>query len=113
MYRRTIAITSGLLAAWVLTGCASSPLGAGAVTLIDGDKGLENFNRIGDANWRAEGGLIVADKGKGGYLVTKASYTDFAIYAEFWAESDTNSGIFIRATDPASVTADNAYEVNI
>ena len=113
MYRRTIAIACSLLAAWVLTGCASSPLGAGAVTLIDGDKGLENFNRIGDANWRAEGGLIVADKGKGGYLVTKASYTDFAIYAEFWAESDTNSGIFIRAADPASVTADNAYEVNI
>ena len=50
MYRRTIAITSGLLAVWVLTGCASSPLGQGAVTLIDGDKGLENFNRIGDAN---------------------------------------------------------------
>ena len=83
MYRRTITTACALLAAFGLAGCANSPLGQGAVTLIDGDKGQENFNRLGDANWRAEGGLIVADKGKGGYLVTKSSDTDFAIYAEF------------------------------
>ena len=116
MNRRTV-IASGLLAALTtlsaLTGCANAPLGPGWVTLIDGDKGLDNWARIGDANWRAEGGLIVADKGKGGFLVSKNSYKNFALYAEFWAETDTNSGIFLRATDPANVTADNAYEVNI
>ena len=36
--------------------------GSGWTTLIDGDKGLDNFQRVGDANWRAEGGAIVADK---------------------------------------------------
>ena len=41
-----------------LSGCATQP---GWVTLIEGDKGLENWNRIGDANWRAEGGNVVAD----------------------------------------------------
>lgn len=96
----------------LLAACASPP-DAGWTTLVDGDKGLENFNRIGDANWRAEGGAIVADKGKGGYLVTKASYRDFALRAEFHAETDTNSGIFIRLSDPATVNADNSYEVNI
>jgi hypothetical protein len=83
------------------------------VTLIDGEKGLENFNRIGDVNWRAEGGAIVGDKGKGGHLVTKKSYKDFEIYAEFWADHTTNSGIFIRASDARKVGAANAYEVNI
>ena len=116
MKRRT-ALHAALLATLAtfgaLTGCANAPLGPGWVTLIDGDKGLDNWNRTGDANWRAEGGLIVADKGKGGFLVSKNSYKDFALYTEFWAESDTNSGIFLRASDSAVITADNAYEVNI
>ena len=94
-------------------GCASRTPGPGWVTLIDGDKGLENFNRIGDANWRAEGGAIVADKGKGGHLVTKNTYKDFEIYAEFWADHTTNSGIFLRASDPGKIGADSAYEVDI
>ena len=98
-----------------LAGCAQmrSMTGMGWETLIDGDKGLENFNRVGDANWRAEGGAIVADRGKGGYLVTKNPYKDFEIRAEFYAETDTNSGVFIRCADPAKIGAVNCYEVNI
>ena len=33
--------------------------------------------------------------------------------AEFWAATDTNSGIYIRCTDPAKVSTASAYEVNI
>lgn len=95
-----------------LAGCASWP-GSGWVTLIDGEKGLDNWNQTGDANWRIEAGGISANQGKGGYLVSKNSYKDFAIYAEFWAATDTNSGIFVRASDPAKIAADNSYEVNI
>jgi Domain of Unknown Function (DUF1080) len=83
----------------------------GWVTLFDG-KSLDNFNKIGDANWRVEDGAIVADKGNG-FLVSKNSYGDYQIRAEFWVEPDSNSGIFIRCTDPEKVTAENAYEVNI
>jgi len=103
------------LAAAVLAmaGCAYNSTSSGWVTLIDGDKGMENFNRIGDANWHAEGGAIVADKGKGGHLVAKNSYKDFEIRAEFWAATDTNSGIFIRLTDPQKPGSVSGYEVNI
>ena len=112
--KRLSLVTLGLLViAVTVFGCAIHPFGPSWATLIDGDKGMENWNRIGDANWRTEGGAIVADNGKGGYLVSKNSYKDFEIYAEFWAETDTNSGIFIRASDPAKIGADNAYEVNI
>ena len=83
----------------------------GWVTLFDG-KGIDNFGKIGDANWRVEDGAIVADKGNG-FLVSKDSYGDFQIRAEFWVEPDSNSGIFIRCTDPEKVGADNCYEVNI
>ena len=110
-------ITIGLLAvAFTIAACAHQPLSKGWVTLIDGEKGLENWDRLGGANWRAEGGAIVADSSttKGSsFLVTKNSYKDFEIRAEFWAESSTNSGIFIRCADPNKIGAANAYEVNI
>jgi hypothetical protein len=103
---------SAVVAALVLAACATTG-GGDWVTLLDGQAGLDNWNRVGDANWRSEGGSIVADKGKGGYLVSKNSYSDFEIRAEFWAATDTNSGIFIRCADPSKIGADNCYEVNI
>lgn len=111
MQRRLV--LGATLAAALLAGCGTTGGDAGWTTLIDGERGLDNWNRIGDANWRAEGGAIVADRGKGGYLVSKASYKDFAIRAEFWAETDTNSGIFIRSMQSDKIGADSSYEVNI
>lgn len=111
--KRLFAVTVLLVIAFTIYGCTHRIAMDRWVTLIDGEAGMENWNRLGDANWRSEGGAIVADKGKGGYLVSKNSYKDFEIYAEFYAESGTNSGIFIRATDPKKIGADTAYEVNI
>jgi len=103
------------VAAVLALGCAQVQrmTGMGWETLIDGDKGLENFNQVGDANWHAEGGAIVADKGKSGFLVSKNSYKDFEIHAEFYAESDTNSGIYLRCENPSKPEAATCYEVNV
>jgi hypothetical protein len=109
-------VAAALLSAGIgLAACTSmGTMGSGWETLIDGASGLDNFTRMGDANWRAEGGAIVADKGKGGFLLTKKSYKDFEIRAEFWAEDTTNSGIFLRVTgNPAMAASANSYEVNI
>ena len=84
---------------------------AGWIVLFDG-KSLDNWNQIGDANWRIEDGAAVADKGNG-FLVSKNAYGDFQLRAEFWVDDATNSGIFIRCTDPAKVGGATAYEVNI
>jgi hypothetical protein len=112
--KRFSAVVPALLVFLVTAfGCASMSSDSGWTTLIDNGKGIENFNAIGDANWRLQDGALVADKGKGGHLVTKKSYKNFQIRAEFWAETGTNSGIFIRASDPSKVGAANAYEVNI
>jgi hypothetical protein len=105
------------LVAFVLFGCASMS-GPGWTTLIDGDKGMENWDRTGsDANWRAEGGAIQADKSttKGSsVLVSKKSFKDFELYVEFWAAEDTNSGVYIRVMNPTNVsTSTGAYEVQI
>ena len=74
---------------------------AGWITLFDG-KNLDNWNKIGDANWRLEDGAVVADKGDG-FLVSKNAYADFQLRAEFWVDDDANSGIFIRCTNPDKV----------
>ena len=114
MERRYV-IALGVLVVFGLFGCAQMrmPVGGGSwTTLIDGASGLENWDRVGDANWRAEDGAIVADRGKGGFLLSRTSYKDFQIRAEFWADHTTNSGIFIRISDPKKIGADSA-EVNI
>ena len=84
---------------------------AGMTPLFNG-RDFDGFDKLGNANWRVENGVLVADRGNG-LLVTKRSYGDFHLVAEFWADTATNSGIFIRCTDPATITAANAYEVNI
>jgi hypothetical protein len=116
MKRVSVIIMGLFVLGFTVFGCAYLPFGqsdAGWTTLIDGTTGLDNWNRVGDANWRAQDGAIVADKGKGGFLVSKNSYKDFQIRAEFWADHTTNSGIFIRISDPNNIGAKSAYEVNI
>ncbi|HYC45285.1 MAG TPA: DUF1080 domain-containing protein [Burkholderiales bacterium] len=98
----------------VLFACARAPVSDGWTTLIDGARGLENFDRVGDARWRAEGGAIVGDGGTWhSFLVSRRAYGDFQLRAEFRAQRNTNSGIHVRAQDPANVTPKNSYEVNI
>ena len=76
-------------------------------------RSLDGWTRLGDANWTVEAGVLSADKGGLSYLVSKDSYRDFELRAEIWVSPEANSGIFIRCSDPAHVTADNAYEVNV
>lgn len=116
MRRRGFVTLLAMVAGFGIHACAQLPpdlaqLG-GWTTLIDGEAGLDNWNRVGDANWRPEDGAIVAYRGKGGFLVSKSSYKDFQLRAEFWADSTTNSGIFIRLSNPKRIGADNSYEVN-
>jgi hypothetical protein len=116
--KRLIAIASGLFVlATFIAGCAYQPIGpaqTGWVTLFDGSN-LNNWNRLGDANWRLQDGYAQADLGGGAtsFLVSKKSYKDFELRGEFWVDATANSGIFIRCADPKSITSKNAYEVNI
>jgi len=113
--KRLSAVTIALLlfgfAAFSTSYQASGQTGAGWITLFDG-KDLDNWSPIGTANWKLEDGSVVADKGNG-FLVSKNDYKDFQLRVEFWIEDKTNSGVFIRCTDPNSVSGKTAYEVNI
>jgi hypothetical protein len=89
----------------------SSTTEAGYVTLLDG-KDLNQWKAVGNANWRLQDNLLQAELG-GGFLVTRQSYQNFQLKAEFWVDETANSGIFVRCTDLQNITASNAYEVNI
>ena len=92
------------LAAGLLIGTAVLYAGAasgesdGWITLLDSTNKGE-WSEVGKANWDMKDGALVADKLDGkdlSYLVSKNSYKDFEIRAEFWVDDAANSGIFIR-----------------
>lgn len=80
--------------------------------LFDG-RTLNGWVPVGEANWAVRDGALSADTGPQSFLVTRDAFRDFELRAEFWVSAEANSGIFIRCTDPAHITATNAYEVNI
>ena len=87
----------------------------GWITLLDG-KNMGEWDKVGETNWRLDDGAVIADKRTSketAHLVTKTSFKDFQLYAEFWASDDANSGIFLRCQDPAKITDKSCYEENI
>jgi len=104
-----------LAAASALAGCvagATKPTSTGWTTLIDGKGGERGWVAWGDANWHRTGGVLTADHGDG-VLLSPSTYANLDLRVEFWTERDTNSGVFIRCTDPKNVTPTNCYEANL
>ena len=115
MLRRPLSYLAIASLAAGLAACASSNSGGDWTKLVDGANGLENFNRVGEANWSASDGAIQASQGgkDPAYLVSKSAYKDFQIRVEFWSSDDANSGVFLRCQDPNKITDENCYEANI
>jgi hypothetical protein len=112
------------LAAGLLIGAAALQFSNGAfgqsdgwVTLLDDSTRMGDWDEVGKANWAMKDGALVADKITEGkdpsYLVSKNSYKDFQIKAEFWVDDDANSGIFIRCEETRKIDSKVCYEVNI
>ena len=110
---RGSAITGLLFAALGVLGLSQHAAGQESkMTMLTDGTSLANFDQAGNANWRIAERTIAADRGNG-FLVTKQSYDNFRLRAEFWVDEDTNSGIFIRCDNPQRPSAATCYEVNI
>ena len=66
-----------------------------AKALINGQD-LNAWKLVGNANWRLQEGLVQAELGDG-FLITRDSYQNFRLVAEFWVDDEANSGIFFAA----------------
>ena len=116
----TLALLLSAIAGLQYTGTASGQSGGdGWITLFDG-KSLDQWQAEAgnNATWRIEDGSIAVEKMDKDpkaivNLVSKRSFTNFELRAEFWVSDDANSGIYIRCTDPTKVNSKSAYEVNI
>jgi Domain of Unknown Function (DUF1080) len=116
--RRVWVLAAALLlgtAAFQFSGAASGQADDGWITLLDSTK-MGDWDRVGKADWAMKDGALTVDKLEGkdiAYLVTRTSYTNFQIRAEFWADDDVNSGVFIRCDQSNRIDAKICYEVNI
>jgi hypothetical protein len=115
MTRSAGQLLATIAATALLAGCNTMGNMAGWSTLVDGEKGMDNFTRVGDANWTATDGAVQATQGgkDPAYLVSKQTYTNFEMRVEFWASDDANSGVFLRCQDRSTITDENCYEANI
>lgn len=113
MLRSSIALAALLTGGLALLSASPFSLAQEAqwTSLLNADN-LDNWDRTGDANWRMTDGIAEADMGFG-HLVTRESYDDFVLRAEFWVDDPANSGIFIRCTDPSEPSPRSCYEINI
>ena len=113
----TLAIALLFSAIAIVHSTATASAQGAWITLFDG-KNLDQWEGDGTATFKIEDGSVIATdkkdpKAVASYLVSKQSFKDFEIRAEFWVSNDANSGIFIRCTDPAKIGSKSAYEVNI
>ena len=115
MTRSAGQLLATIAATALLIGCGTMGNPSGWTTLIDGEKGMDNFTRVGEANWTATDGAVQATQGgkDPAYLLSKQSYTNFEMRVEFWASDDANSGVFMRCQDRSTITDENCYEANI
>lgn len=90
---------------------ASSNATSAVTELLNGND-LNAWKPIGNANWRLQDRIAQAELGDG-FLVSRASYQNFRLVAEFWVDEEANSGIFFRCTDTNTINDKTAYEANI
>jgi len=84
----------------------------GWIRLFDGST-LFGWQIAGEANWRVEEGQIVVDQGEPCLLCTSVPWQNFELMLEFKADTDTNSGVFLRTPLNPENPAEDCYEVNI
>lgn len=65
------------------------------------------------ANWSAADGVLSADAGEPGLLVTNVPFADYELICEFRLEKGGNSGVFLRTPFEPADPAKDCYELNI
>lgn len=95
-----------------LNELSAADVAAGWVRLFDGEA-MFGWKANNDVNWKVTDGVVHADSGDPGLLVTTTEFADFELRCDFRLSKGGNSGIFLRsAFQPKDPTKD-CYELNM
>ena len=89
-------------------------IAAGWISLFDGQS-LFGWQAHSKADWQVQDGAIAVTAGDPGLLCTTVPFADYELHVEFRADSQTNSGVFLRTpavVEKTDVTT-RCYELNI
>lgn len=87
-------------------------LAAGWIQLFDGES-LFGWTANSDANWRVDDGVLQADTGTAGLLLTSVAFVDYELKCDFRLSRGGNSGVFLRTTGTPADPSRDCYELNI
>lgn len=111
----------GLLHAWPCDNAGETEphnrldpdeIAAGWIKLFDGET-MFGWKPNSDVNWRITDGVIHADKGDPGLLVTTTEFADYELRCDFRLEKGGNSGIFLRSVFSPKDPTKDCYELNM
>jgi hypothetical protein len=103
MTSKYVMTRAGLLLLYGAFGCS-----------VAAEPDLASWSQVGDLELQIDGnGAAAGPHEDSAFLVSTEQYGDMKMSVEFLIEADTNSGIYIRCSDPAAINPDNCYEINI
>lgn len=83
----------------------------GWLALFDGQT-LSGWTQVGEARWRVEEGVLIADAGGFGWLRYDKPFVNFELKLEFRSAADGNSGVYVRAAN-TGLPHLTGYEIQI
>lgn len=87
-------------------------IAAGWIKLFDGET-MFGWKANNDVNWQITDGVVHADKGEPGLLLTTTEFADFELRCDFRLEKGGNSGIFLRSVFSPKDPTKDCYELNM
>jgi Domain of Unknown Function (DUF1080) len=91
---------------------SQAELADGWISLFDG-RTLYGWQPNSEMNWSVDNGVIRADHGKPGLLLTTFELADYEFRCDYRLEKGGNSGIFLRTPFSPQNPARDCYELNM
>src|SRR5436190_3891448 len=91
---------------------SAAEISSGWINLFDG-KTFFGWKPNNDVNWQITDGVIHADKGDPGLLLTTTEFADYELHCDFRLEKGGNSGIFLRSIFSPKDPTQDCYELNM
>lgn len=91
---------------------SAAEIAAGWIKLFDGHT-MFGWKPNNNVNWRITDGVVHADAGDPGLLVTTTEFADYELLCDFRLAKGGNSGIFLRSVFSPKDPTQDCYELNM